>query len=62
MIPESLMSKYTELGCKFFFNDIKPHEGAKDCDYYWAKIQEYIADINIYDLYTPPYDYFPPIS
>ena len=53
LIPTPLMKKYTDLGCVYYFNDFRPHEGPKECDGLLKQMNTLVADLNWYDLYQP---------
>ena len=36
LMPTPLMKNFTDLGCVYYFNDFRPHEGPADCDPLWA--------------------------
>jgi len=35
LIEASLLEQYQSLGCEYYFNDLRPHNGTADCDALW---------------------------
>ena len=38
LIPASLLEDFDSKGCKYYFNNVRPHDGPEECNGLWDQI------------------------